>query len=292
MIVAERMAALCLPMALASYRAIFSAYASMLREPKPALSVGQALPHFALLLSLALLCLLLIGAAVLLVTVLQTGAAAVRLRPQDGAAALQPRVAERILDAGVEFATVLCALTVAFCVSLSAVRAVDFQVHDAQDFVRIFAALGHVVLRAGTTFIAFGLLGFVYQRIVYRKRMMMTPLEVKEEAKRSERNPLVRSRMAQLSRGHTEQEAVVAVRGTRELVLLSYDGEIPRVLSRGGGSIIPKLVEGCQRRGIPVVADDALAQALLKVPLGFPLPRALFGPVAQLLVTVGAKQVS
>lgn len=80
-------------------------------------------------------------------------------------------------------------------------------------------------------------------------------------------------------------------------VALEYDaGDIaPQVTAQGRGEMARRIVALAKEHGVPLVQDEALARALLKVPLGTHIPEELYPAVAAILaylyrLELGAKR--
>jgi type III secretion system FlhB-like substrate exporter len=83
--------------------------------------------------------------------------------------------------------------------------------------------------------------------------------------------------------------AAVVVWGEAGAVALSWvEGwdEAPRVVARGQGASAARVLAVARAAGRPVVADEALARALVVLPAGAVVPVGLFGAVARVLVGV------
>lgn len=68
-------------------------------------------------------------------------------------------------------------------------------------------------------------------------------------------------------------------------VALQYDAgdTAPQVTALGRGELARRIVTIAEANGVPLVQDEALAKALIKIPLGSVIPEELYGAVAAIL---------
>ena len=57
----------------------------------------------------------------------------------------------------------------------------------------------------------------------------------------------------------------------------------PQVTALGRGELAKRIVALAKEHGVPLMQDEALANALIKVPLGFNIPEELYSTVAAIL---------
>ncbi len=141
-------------------------------------------------------------------------------------------------------------------------------------------------------------LDFAYQKFRYRKSLMMTKQEVKQEHKQREGDPLlkarVRSLQREMARKRMMQEVpkadVIVTNPTHIAVALRYDGEkmaAPRVVAKGADLVAQRIKELARKNGVPLVENVPLARALHKsVKVGGVVPRNLYQAVAEVLAYV------
>jgi flagellar biosynthetic protein FlhB len=139
---------------------------------------------------------------------------------------------------------------------------------------------------------------FAYQKFRYRKSLMMTKQEVKQEHKQREGDPLLKARIRSIQRETARKRMmqevakadVVVTNPTHFAVALRYDGEkmaAPRVVAKGKDLIAQRIKEVARKNGVPLVENVPLARALHKsVKVGGTVPRALFRAVAEVLAYV------
>jgi flagellar biosynthetic protein FlhB len=139
---------------------------------------------------------------------------------------------------------------------------------------------------------------FIYQKFNFKKQMMMTKQEVKEEVRQTEGDPFIKSRIRKIqhmiSRSRMMQEVakadVVITNPTHYAIALKYDLQkdaAPRVLAKGVDELAKKIKEIAVEHNIPLHEDRELARALYKFcEVGDLIPEKLFRAVAQILAYV------
>jgi flagellar biosynthetic protein FlhB len=132
-----------------------------------------------------------------------------------------------------------------------------------------------------------------------RKRTMMTKREVKDENKRSDGDPLVksqrRSRQLAMSRNRMIQAIgtadVVMTNPTHYAVAIRYEPgkSAPRVVAKGAGPVADVIRARAEEERVPIVRDVPLTRALhAACELGHEIPVDLYTPVARVLSFVMA----
>ena len=141
-----------------------------------------------------------------------------------------------------------------------------------------------------------GLADYGFQRHKVGKQLRMTKHEVKQEAKTSEGDPMIRSRRRSLHAKLTRNQmlaavndaSVVVVNPTHVAVALSYaPGTIPKVVAKGGDELARRIRDRAFERGIPVVEARPLARILHdSLPVGAEVPADLYEAVAIVIAFV------
>lgn len=173
-----------------------------------------------------------------------------------------------------------------------------YQMEAAQSF--IFAKitlvkLGFMVL-LGLAVIAVG--DFAYEKLAYRKKLMMTKEEAKRELKEKEGNPEIKQRIRTIQREMAQKRMmekvpradVIVTNPTHISIALKYDSKnmvSPEVIAKGADHIALKIREIAKANNIPLVENVPLARALYKtVKVDSPVPRTLYKAVAEVLAFV------
>ena len=129
------------------------------------------------------------------------------------------------------------------------------------------------------------------------KQLKMTKHELKEEAKESEGDPMVRhhrrARAMAMRRNRMLADIpdadVVVVNPTHVAVALKYDPErgAPRVVAKGADHVAAKIREIAERNRVPMVSDVPLARTLFKTcEIGQEIPADLYKAVATVLAFI------
>jgi flagellar biosynthetic protein FlhB len=160
-----------------------------------------------------------------------------------------------------------------------------------------------IFLKAAVIIALLAAIDYWFQRWQFMKKMKMTKQEVKEEAKMTEGDPLVKGRIRsiqmEMARKRMMAEVpkadVVITNPTRLAVALSYDSETmtaPIVTAKGAGILAKRIKEIAREHYIPVVEDKPLARALFQhVEINKSIPDNLYQAVAEVLAYVyGIKQ--
>jgi len=136
---------------------------------------------------------------------------------------------------------------------------------------------------------------FGWEKWSYRKKMMMTKQEAKEEAKEKDGNPEVKNKIRQIQRQMAQKRMmddvkkadVIVTNPTHISVALKYDGEMmvaPSVTAKGADHLALRIREIAKENDIPIVENIMLARTLYKtVKVGHGVPRSLYKAVAEIL---------
>ena len=124
--------------------------------------------------------------------------------------------------------------------------------------------------------------------------MMMSKQEIKDEARQSEGDPMVKGqiRAAQRRMSRLRMMAEIAnadaivVNPTHVSVAIKYDAVkgAPRVVAKGADVIAARIREEAAKHGVPMVEDVPLARTLFRLcEIGDEIPAQLYEAVARLL---------
>ena len=144
---------------------------------------------------------------------------------------------------------------------------------------------------------------YAFQRRRTGKQTRMSKEEVKQEAKQTEGDPLVksaiRSRQLAAARSRMMKDVatadVVLVNPTHVAVALRYDPDrgAPLVVARGAGAVAARIRERAEESRVPLVRDVPLARALYSgCQVGQQIPAELFAAVAQVLAFVISRRAT
>jgi flagellar biosynthetic protein FlhB len=153
-------------------------------------------------------------------------------------------------------------------------------------------------LKTGLILMLLAGLDYLFQRWSFEKGLRMTKQEVKEEAKMTEGDPLIKSRIRQIQRqmarrrmmAEVPKADVIITNPTHLAVALLYRSKemvAPQVVAKGAGEIAERIKEIGRRHQVPIVENKSLAQVLYKtVDLGQTIPSTLYQMVADILAYV------
>ncbi len=153
-------------------------------------------------------------------------------------------------------------------------------------------------LRIAAAYMVIAFIDLIYQRRKFRKDMMMTKKEVKDEYKNSEGDPQVKGaqkrRMMEASRRRMMQQLpqadVVITNPTHYAVAIKYDAEeadAPVVVAKGADYLAQKIKETARENNVEIVENKPLARMLYaNVEVGEMVPPELYKAVAEVLAYV------
>lgn len=139
---------------------------------------------------------------------------------------------------------------------------------------------------------------FIFQKHKFKKDMMMTKQEVKEENKQTEGDPAIKARIKrmqmQAAKNRMMQSVpkadVIITNPTHYAIAIKYDlgkDAAPKVLAKGVDELAQKIKAIGRENNVPLHEDRQLARALYKVcDIGDEIPASLFKAVAQVLAYI------
>lgn len=173
-------------------------------------------------------------------------------------------------------------------VNLTVEETVEFMLDSA------FAMMWKIIL----FFFVIAATDYVFQKYKFKKEMMMTKQEVKEEMKQTEGDPHVKSqirkKMIQTARRRMMKDVpnadVVITNPTHFAVALKYESNkdgAPKVLAKGMDELAQRIKKIAMENNVPLYEDVELARALYKTcDVGDEIPSQLFKAVAQILAYI------
>ena len=157
------------------------------------------------------------------------------------------------------------------------------------------ALLKTMLINIGLAYSVISLADFAWQRYQYRKGLMMSKDEVKQEYKEMEGDPHIKHKRKHLHQEMMQEGAVnsarkatvVVTNPTHLAVALHYDADetpLPVVLAKGEGALAERMMQAAREAGVPVMQNIPLARALTaQGEPGQYIPSELVEPVAELL---------
>ena len=155
--------------------------------------------------------------------------------------------------------------------------------------------LSSLLNQAGFALLFFAALDFGVQRWRHFSSLKMTKQEVKDEARLNEGNPEIKGRVRRIQREMSRRRmlsavptaTVVITNPTHYAVAIKYERtgmSAPVVVAKGQDHLALKIRAIARDKGVPIVENVPLAQALYKgAEVGDQIPGALFGAVAEVL---------
>ncbi len=153
-------------------------------------------------------------------------------------------------------------------------------------------------LKSCVVIMIISILDYAYQRWQFENKIKMSRLELKEEFKKTEGDPLIKSRIKslqlQMARKRILQEVpkadVVITNPIHIAVAIRYSFETmnaPQVIAKGKGLIAQKIKEIAERYQIPIIENREVAHILYnKVEEGHEIPPFLYKAIAEILAYV------
>lgn len=151
-----------------------------------------------------------------------------------------------------------------------------------------------ISVRVGALFIVVAAADFFWQRHSFKKDMMMSKYDVKQEYKQSEGDPQLKAERKALAEElvmHGSQQNVanadaVVTNPAHIAVAIKYDKDkhgAPVVVAKGMRKNAEKIKEIARQAGVPILRNVPLAQALHKLDIDEEIPEELYEAVAEIL---------
>lgn len=151
-----------------------------------------------------------------------------------------------------------------------------------------------LAIKVAVVFFVIAAADFLYQRWQFKKDMMMSKYDVKQEYKQSEGDPEMKGQRKALAEElimHGSQQNVanadaVVTNPAHIAVAIKYDtqkGGAPQVVAKGMRKHAEAIKEIARDSGVPILRNVPLAQALNKLEIGEDIPEELYDAVAEVL---------
>lgn len=177
-------------------------------------------------------------------------------------------------------------------VILDIVQSVSMPLWNSIDLV--WRIIFDLCVRVGAIFGIIAVADWYYQKWQYKKDMMMSKKDIKDEYKTQEGDPFIKGKRKQL---HQEMAMSSATENTRKAdavivnpdhiaVAIQYDKETmgaPQIVAKGERLWAQKIKDIAKEEGIPVLRNVPLAAALNKLEINEEIPEDLYDAVAEIL---------
>lgn len=139
---------------------------------------------------------------------------------------------------------------------------------------------------------------YAWEKYSYKKKLMMTRQQVKEEHKEQNGNPEIKQKIRAIQREMASKRMmseipnadVIITNPTHISIVIKYDAVnmvAPQVIGKGSDHLALKIRELAKQHDIPIVENVALARALYKtVKEGEGVPRTMYKAIAEVLAFV------
>lgn len=171
-----------------------------------------------------------------------------------------------------------------------------------QGFLYVTSFSFKVANVAVITLLLLSIFDYLYQRWSFRKSLMMTPRELRQEIKEFEGDPQIKARIRELERQILQRRSlqevpkadVVITNPTHYAVALKYEPSYmsaPTVVAKGVDSLALRIRKIAEENGVEVVENRPLARALYyAVEIGEEIPPEYYAIVANILSVVYKKK--
>lgn len=204
----------------------------------------------------------------------------------------------------VQMAMNIVKLTLIGAVAYSAIRGKMEAILATEqlDFIQIFGLGAEVIysigLRIGLALLVLAILDYAWQRWRNEQDLKMSKQDVKEEMRRMEGDPKIKSRRRQIAmqrvmqgiRANVPTADVIVTNPTEFAVALKYDSNLmhaPKVVAKGTDYLAMQIRQIAIEHGIPILERPPLARALYRlVDIGHEIPEQFYSAVAEILAYV------
>ncbi len=169
---------------------------------------------------------------------------------------------------------------------------------DPDSYVLVLLNLSvQLILALAIAMLLIAALDMLYTRWDFRKKMMMSRRELKDEVKRREGDPHIRQKIKEVQREAAKRtqslqrvpEADVLITNpTHYAIAIVYDKKkmkAPFVVAKGAGSLAQKIKYQAKQHRVPTIERKALARQLFRdVDIDEPVPESVFAELAKILV--------
>ena len=214
---------------------------------------------------------------------------------------------KRIFFSTASFVEILKSLVKLFIVGLFVYTIISGLIKDTTQLMQLtiseildfmLSSAFSLIWKITLLFVVIAAVDFIFQKYKFKKEMMMTKQEVKEEYKQQEGDPQIKSRirkqMLTMARKRMMQDVpkadFVITNPTHFAIAIKYEmnkDAAPRVLAKGMDDLAQRIKKIASDNNVPLYEDRELARALYKsTEVGDLIPTQLFKAVAQILAYI------
>ena len=163
-------------------------------------------------------------------------------------------------------------------------------------FISTFAK--DLIIDISVIMLILAIVDYIFQKREFKKNLMMTKQEVKDEYKEMEGNPQIKSARQQKQRqmammrmmSDVPSATVVVTNPTHIAIALRYDTEkdmAPIVVAKGADAVANRIKDLAKENKVPIIENKPLARAMFKqVEIGESVPVELYKAVAEIIALV------
>ena len=155
-----------------------------------------------------------------------------------------------------------------------------------------------LILFACLLFLITGGLDLWLQRFLFQREQRMTSSEMKRDRRDSDGNPMIRQLHRQEQQASMQRRVSIGLRNASFVIrsnsmVLAFryappDTQVPILVARAAEESVALLLTEARRLSLPEVFDaDAVEQLAVKLQVGKPVPKHLFGPVIRCMREAG-----
>jgi flagellar biosynthetic protein FlhB len=164
--------------------------------------------------------------------------------------------------------------------------------------LQMVMSIQSLLWKAAGLFLVFGLVDLIRQKTRYESQLKMSKQEIRDEAKETDGNPVIKARVRRLRRDMARRRMMheiptataVIVNPTHYAVAIRYNMDTkgaPRVVAKGKNYLALRIRKMAVENQIPLIENPPLAQGLYKsVDVGQEIPAHFYKAVAEILAYI------
>jgi len=165
-------------------------------------------------------------------------------------------------------------------------------------FIYMLTTFLKIAIRCTLAMIFLAVIDYAFQKWDFEKRLKMTKKEAKDDHKRTEGDPLIKSKIRSIQREMARkrmmeavpQADVVITNPTHLAVALKYEAAsmgAPKLVAKGAGKVAQRIKELAGKYNIPLIENKELARSLYQLAeIDQEIPPNLYPAVAEVLAYI------